>query len=100
MNLKDWIFSNFKWILTLVVIGVSNYFLLANKIDANTKALENKLNKEEAHQYIDDRIRQSFDDNLKFYFSDTDGQVLKTEVNNLKEQIDRFERLLDRKNKQ
>lgn len=35
LSVKTWIADNVKWILTLVCIGLSNYFILANQI-ANT----------------------------------------------------------------
>jgi predicted negative regulator of RcsB-dependent stress response len=35
LSVKTWIADNVKWIITLTVIGLSNYFILANQI-ANT----------------------------------------------------------------
>ena len=31
--IKEWIGSNIKWLLTITIIGVSNYFILAHKVD-------------------------------------------------------------------
>lgn len=96
MNLKDWIFNNLKWILTMVVIGVANYYLMANKIDANSRGLQLKIDRDEAKELIDTKVRDIFETELNHYFSDTDGQVLKKQVENLEVQIDRLEKILER----
>jgi hypothetical protein len=32
---KNWIADNFKWILTMFVIGLSNYFIIAGQVSKN-----------------------------------------------------------------
>jgi len=43
-QVNNWIGNNIKWILTLVVLSVSNYFLLANKIDSNVRGVMENAN--------------------------------------------------------
>lgn len=39
-QVKSWIGDNIKWIITLVVIGVGNFYFLAKEIQATSKDLE------------------------------------------------------------
>lgn len=87
---KLWIANNVKWIITIVVIGISNYFILANKIEANTQLINNKVNKIEAQTMIQAEIQKE----LKNVFSNVDGEVLKEAVRNLRHEVDRLEKLV------
>ncbi len=40
LSVKTWITDNIKWILTLVCIGLSNYFILANQISNTAEKLK------------------------------------------------------------
>lgn len=42
-QLKTWVFDNLKWIITLIVIGLSNYFILANQIGDTTQKLDDTV---------------------------------------------------------
>jgi predicted negative regulator of RcsB-dependent stress response len=40
LSVKTWVADNIKWIMTLTVIGLSNYFILANQISNTSQKLE------------------------------------------------------------
>jgi len=42
-QVKTWIADNIKWIITLIVIGLSNYFILANQIGDTSQKLDDTV---------------------------------------------------------
>jgi hypothetical protein len=42
-QVKTWIADNIKWIITLTVIGLSNYFILANQIGDTSQKLDDTV---------------------------------------------------------
>lgn len=40
VQIKTWIADNVKWIITLIVIGISNYFILMGQVNGNTERIE------------------------------------------------------------
>lgn len=43
VQVKTWIADNIKWIITLTVIGLSNYFILVNKIGDTSRKLDDTV---------------------------------------------------------
>jgi len=33
---SNWLVLNIKWIITIIIIGISNYFIIAGKVSTNT----------------------------------------------------------------
>jgi len=40
INTKNWFISNIKWLIAMTIIIFSNYFILANKVESNTKEIK------------------------------------------------------------
>ena len=76
----------------LVLTIVSFFVATGISIGVSQTQLSNKIDEKEARKII----REEFNNELKNYFSETDGRVLKTEIENLQKQIDRLEKIAER----
>lgn len=70
------------FITTGIGIGVSQTQLAAKMDESSTRKV----------------VKEEIENELQYYYSDKDGSVLKTEVDNLKQQIDRLEKILEKIN--
>ena len=68
VNIKTWIADNIKWIMTLTVIALSNYFILANQIANTTVKVEETVLRV-------DKIELWKEENMK-------NQMLREQLNN------------------
>jgi len=68
VNIKTWIAENIKWIMTLTVIALSNYFILANQIANTTVKVEETVLRV-------DKIELWKEENMK-------NQMLREQLNN------------------
>ena len=40
IKLKNWVVTNAKWLIVMTIIIISNYFILANKVENNVRDIE------------------------------------------------------------
>jgi hypothetical protein len=68
------------FVVTGIGIGVSQTQLASKMDESSTRKV----------------IKEEISNQLQYYYSDKDGSVLKSEVDNLKQQIDRLEKILEK----
>ena len=83
---KSFIENNWQWLLTSALLIGMNFGV------AQTQ-LATKVNEEEARTIAKEEIKNE----VKHYFPDTRGVILETELKNIKAQLNRIEKKLDKK---
>lgn len=78
----------------LIITVVSFFVVTGIGIGVSQNQLSAKVDETQARRIV----KEEMNNELQYYYSDKDGSVLKTEVDNLKKQIDRFEKLLEKYN--
>jgi len=85
---KSFMSNNWQWLLTSIFLVGLNFGI------AQTQ-LASKVNKEEAREIAKEEIKSV----MQYYFSETEGAVMQTELKNIKAQLNRIEKKLDQKGK-
>lgn len=96
MEEKDFIEKGFSVIKRIhLIFTVAAFFVTTGiGIGISQTQLAAKLDENRTREVVKEEIQNE----MKHYYSDTDGQVLKIEVENLQKQIDRLEKILEKAN--
>lgn len=81
-----------SWLITTVV---SFFITTGISIGVSQNQLANKIDSEQARIIVKEEVGNE----LKHYFSDSDGKVLQTKLDNLLRQIEELNQRLDKLNK-
>lgn len=76
----------------LILTVVSFFVVTGIGIGVSQTQLAAKLDESQARKVVKEEIQSE----MKHYYTDTDGQVLKIEVENLQKQIDRLEKIIEK----
>jgi len=90
-KIYEFIGKNIKSILFLLALLLSNYYLITNEISSIKSDVAMKTSKDRIINIVKDSI-----DKEEVYFPNVEGQILKEQLRQLKENNDEFKRLLER----